>query len=128
MKKFITLLLLILPLIILVACGGDESPPAGAATTAAAAGDSTPNSEPVTLRLGYFANITHSQPLVGLNNGIFQQELGDHVAIEEKTFNAGPSVIEALFAGEIDASFIGPNPAINGYIQSGGEEIGRAHV
>ena len=125
MQKLISLLLLTLPLVLLVACGSDdENPPATAATTAAAAtGDATPNSEPVTLRLGYFANVTHSQPLVGLNNGIFQEELGDHVTIEAKTFNAGPSVIEALFAGEIDASFIGPNPAINGYIQSGGKAL-----
>jgi len=124
MKKVVSLLILTLPLILLVACGSDdENPQTAAATTAAAdTGDST-NADPVTLRLGYFANITHSQPLVGLHNGIFQEELGDHVTIEEKTFNAGPSVIEALFAGEIDASFIGPNPAINGYIQSGGEAL-----
>jgi NitT/TauT family transport system substrate-binding protein len=125
MKKLISVLILTLPLVLLVACGSDdENPRTAAATTAAAdTGDRTPNSEPFTLRLGYFANITHSQPLVGLNNGIFQDELGDHVTIEEKTFNAGPSVIEALFAGEIDASFIGPNPAINGYIQSGGKAL-----
>ena len=124
MKKVVSLLILTLPLILLVACGSDdENPQTAAATTAAAdTGDST-NADPVTLRLGYFANITHSQPLVGLKNGIFQEELGDDVTIEEKTFNAGPSVIEALFAGEIDASFIGPNPAINGYIQSGGEAL-----
>jgi NitT/TauT family transport system substrate-binding protein len=124
-KKLISLLILSLALVLLVACGSDDENPQATASTAAAAatGNTTPNSEPITLRLGYFANITHSQPLVGLNNGFFQEELGDNVTIEAKTFNAGPSVIEALFAGEIDASFIGPNPAINGYIQSGGEAL-----
>ena len=124
MKTAISALVLTLPLILLVACGSDdETQPSSAATTASTANDATPNTEPFTLRLGFFANITHSQPLVGLNNGIFAEELGDEVTIEEKTFNAGPSAIEALFAGEIDASFIGPNPAINGYIQSGGEAL-----
>jgi len=78
---------------------------------------------PVTLRLGYFPNITHAQPLVGLARGTFAEELGDSVKLETKTFNAGPAVIEALFAGAIDASYIGPNPAINGYVQSGGKEL-----
>jgi len=122
-KKRISLLILTLPLVLLVACGSDGENQTTATTAAPATGDVAPNSEPVTLRLGYFANITHSQPLVGLNNGIFAEELGDHVTIDEKTFNAGPSAIEALFAGEIDASFIGPNPAINGYIQSDGEAL-----
>jgi NitT/TauT family transport system substrate-binding protein len=120
---------LILTALILLAasafgCGDDEGDSDFAPTTPPGATSSdSPGDEPFTLRLGYFANITHSQPLVGLNNGIFTEELGDHVTVEEKTFNAGPSVIEALFAGEIDASFIGPNPAINGYIQSEGEAL-----
>ncbi len=130
MKKLLPLFVLTLLISIAIACGGsDEDTSAATATPAAVTDDATateeatPNTEPFTLRLGYFANITHSQPLVGLNNGIFAEELGDHVTIEEKTFNAGPSAIEALFAGEIDATFIGPNPAINGYIQSGGEAL-----
>jgi NitT/TauT family transport system substrate-binding protein len=72
------------------------------------------------IRVGYFPNITHSQALVGLANGTFQKELGNDTKIETKLFNAGPSVIEALFAGEIDLSYIGPNPAINGYVKSDG--------
>ena len=123
MKKLTSLLLLTLPLGLFVACGGDDENLPAATTAGTASSAASSNSEPFTLRLGYFANITHSQPLVGLNNGIFVEELGQDVTIEEKTFNAGPSVIEALFAGEIDASFIGPNPAINGYIQSGGEAL-----
>ncbi|MBI2165762.1 MAG: ABC transporter substrate-binding protein [Chloroflexi bacterium] len=77
----------------------------------------------VTLRLGYFPNVTHSQPIVGLQRGTFQQALGPNVKLDPKTFNAGPSAIEALFAGEIDATYIGPNPAINGYIKSNGEAL-----
>jgi len=75
------------------------------------------------IRVGYFPNITHAQALIGLARGDFQAALGPDVRIETTQFNAGPSVIEALFAGEIDLSYIGPNPAINGYVQSHGEAL-----
>ena len=100
------------------ACGGDDDP----ATTN---GDpiATGAAEEVTLRLGYFPNITHAVPIVGLQRGTFGDVLGAGVKLETATFNAGPSAIEALFAGAIDATYIGPNPAINGYAQSGGEAL-----
>lgn len=75
------------------------------------------------IRVGYFPNITHSQALVGLAQGTFQETLGPNVKIETKVFNAGPSAIEALFAGAIDLTYIGPNPAINGYVKSKGEAL-----
>jgi NitT/TauT family transport system substrate-binding protein len=73
------------------------------------------------IRVGYFPNITHAQALVGLANGAFQKTLGPDVVIEIKVFNAGPSAVEALFAKAIDLTYIGPGPAINGYVRSGGE-------
>ena len=76
--------------------------------------------EPVTeVRLGYFANVTHAPALIGLSEGLFEDALGD-VALQTEVFNAGPAAIEALSAGAIDATYIGPNPAINTFIQSGG--------
>ncbi len=72
------------------------------------------------IRVGYFPNITHAQALVGLADGTFQRALGPEVAIETKVFNAGPSAVEALFAKAIDLAYIGPGPAINGYVRSGG--------
>lgn len=75
------------------------------------------------VRIGFFPNITHSQALVGLSRGDFQEQLGPGVTIDAKAFNAGPSVIEALFAGQIDVAYIGPNPAINGYVKSKGEAL-----
>lgn len=71
------------------------------------------------IRVGYFPNITHSQAIVGMANGTFQKKLGNDVKIDTKIFNAGPSIIEAMFAGELDLAYIGPNPAINGYVKSG---------
>nr|WP_243842085.1 ABC transporter substrate-binding protein [Microbacterium hydrocarbonoxydans] len=76
------------------------------------------------VRLGYFANVTHAPALVGLSEGLFQDALGD-VDLKTEVFNAGPAAIEALSAGAIDATYIGPNPSINTFIQSGGTS---AHI
>jgi NitT/TauT family transport system substrate-binding protein len=90
---------------------------------AACSGGAPTGTPPTTMRVGYFPNLTHSQALVGLARGDFQKALGDQVELETTTFNAGPSVIEAIFAGELDLSYIGPNPAINGYVRSNGEAL-----
>ena len=74
------------------------------------------------LRIGYFPNINHAQAVIGLGNGDFQKELGD-IKVETQIFNAGPSAIEALFADRIDVTYIGSNPAINGYVKSDGEGL-----
>lgn len=79
--------------------------------------------EPPAIRVGYFPNITHSQALIGMARGDFLEALGEGAVIEPTIFNAGPSVIEAMFAGQIDLAYIGPNPAINGYVQSQGEAL-----
>lgn len=77
----------------------------------------------VPVRVGAFANITHSQAVVGKSMGWFERQLGPAARIEWKTFNAGPSEIEAIFAGAIDIGYIGPNPAISGYVHSNGEAL-----
>src|ERR671919_1156685 len=76
-----------------------------------------------TLRLGYFPNINHAQGVIGIGDGSFQKTLGDNVILETFVFNAGPSAIESLLAGRIDATYIGPNPAINGYVVSDGKDV-----
>jgi NitT/TauT family transport system substrate-binding protein len=75
------------------------------------------------VRVGYFPNLTHSQAIIGMARGDFARALGSETTIETVIFNAGPSVIEALYAGEIDIAYIGPNPAITGYIRSEGEAL-----
>lgn len=95
----------------LAACGGG----------AAAEERGSAAEERVTLRLGYFPNITHAPAIVGLEDGLFAVALGEQVTLEPASFNAGPAVIEALFAEAIDASYIGPNPAINAWAQSRSE-------
>ena len=76
-----------------------------------------------TIRVGAFPNITHSQAMIGKANGYFEKALGPGIKIEWKTFNAGPAAIEALFAGAIDMAYVGPNPAIQGYVRSNGEAL-----
>src|ERR1700757_4434359 len=78
---------------------------------------------PVTIRIGAFPNITHPQAMVGKANGEFEKAMGPGVKIDWKTFNAGPAAIEALFAGAIDMTYIGPNPTITGYVRSNGEAL-----
>ena len=75
------------------------------------------------IRVGAFPNITHSQAMIGKANGWFEKRMGPQVTIDWKSFNAGPSAIEALFAGAIDMTYIGPNPAISGYVRSNGEAL-----
>ena len=84
--------------------------------------------EKVTLRVGYFPNITHAQGVIGShttreNHGWFEQRLGPDVTVQWYAFNAGPSAMEAIFAGSIDLTYVGPNPALNAYIRSQGDEI-----
>ncbi|HKY34212.1 MAG TPA: ABC transporter substrate-binding protein [Candidatus Polarisedimenticolia bacterium] len=75
------------------------------------------------IRAGHFPNITHAQAVVGRAQGRFEAAMKGRATISWKTFNAGPSAIEALFAGELDLSYIGPNPAITGYARSNGEAL-----
>jgi sulfonate transport system substrate-binding protein len=78
---------------------------------------------PVIVRVGHFPNMTHSQALIGKANGTFEKAMAPQARIDWKVFNAGPSAIEALFAGAIDMTYIGPNPAISGYTHSRGEAL-----
>ncbi|GAB3658173.1 aliphatic sulfonate ABC transporter substrate-binding protein [Actinocorallia lasiicapitis] len=100
---------LVLGLPALSACGDDSSDGKSGGKT--------------TVNLGFFPNITHATALVGLEKGIFAEKLGADVKIEPKSFNAGPAAIEALFANGLDATFIGPNPAINAWAKSKGQAI-----
>jgi NitT/TauT family transport system substrate-binding protein len=76
-----------------------------------------------TLRIGYFPNINHAQAVIGFGTGDFQKALGSNIKVETTVFNAGPSAIEALLAKRIDATYVGPNPAINGYVVSNGKDL-----
>src|SRR6202022_1233342 len=73
--------------------------------------NSNSNGNQTTVHLGYFPNLKNEVALVGLARNTFQQDFGPNVKVDIKTFNAGPSLIEALFAGSIDIGYVGPSPA-----------------
>jgi NitT/TauT family transport system substrate-binding protein len=98
--------LLVLPVAIAAAaCGGSSTKAADSSAKAAGS-----------LRLGYFANVTHAAAVVGVGKGLFQKDLGS-TTLKSQVFKDGPTEVTALLGGSIDAAFVGPNPAINAYVK-----------
>lgn len=77
----------------------------------------------LTIRLGYFPNLTHVGALIGIENGYFDTALGTSATIEPHTFNAGGDAITAILSGAIDVAFVGPNPTTNAFAQSHGQAV-----
>jgi len=96
--------------------GGSSSSAAGGTGSAAA-------SSPVTVRLGYLANITHAPALIAVKNGYFTKELGSAGTVKTSTFSSGTQETTAILAGQLDAAYVGPNPAINAWQKSNGTAI-----
>src|SRR5262249_43693177 len=87
-----------------------------------------PHADKQKIRVGHFPNLTHAQGVIGhglsrAQKGWFEQRLGPEVEVEWFVYNAGPSAMEALLAGSIDLAYVGPNPALNAYIRSDGDEV-----
>jgi NitT/TauT family transport system substrate-binding protein len=102
-------------LLTLAACGAEAS---------SEEGDSEGSGEGVEVRLGYFPNLTHGTALVGLNQGFFEDALGESGAsLIAQDFNSGTDTIEALLGGGLDATYIGPSPTVTAYSQSNGEGV-----
>ena len=74
------------------------------------------------IRVGYFPNIGHAIPIVGLEKGFFVKNLPD-IQIKTRIFDSGPQAIEALFANSIDVAYVGPGPAVNGFLKSDSNNI-----
>jgi len=77
---------------------------------------------PAQVRLGYFANLTHAQAVLGVSSKEFEGAVAPS-KFNTKVFNAGPSLIEALLAGEIDIGYVGPGPALNAQSKTRGQGI-----
>ncbi|KIS25695.1 sulfonate ABC transporter substrate-binding protein [Arthrobacter sp. SPG23] len=110
--------LVALGLVLLIAAGAVVASTLSRNPSAEAAAP-TPAAE---LKLGYFGNVTHAPALVGVKEGFIARSLGG-TKLSTQVFNAGPAAIEALNAGAIDATYIGPNPAINSFVKSQGESV-----
>lgn len=75
------------------------------------------------VRVAFFPNIGHSIAIVGIEREIFSEKLGNQTTIKTRVFDSGPQVIEAMFANEIDLAYVGPGPAINGFLKSDGKSL-----
>jgi NitT/TauT family transport system substrate-binding protein len=104
------------------ACSSSSSTSASSGTTAAAS-TSSGASAPVTVRLGFLTNITHASALVGLKEGFFTKALGSAGTLKPTDFSTGTEETTALLAGQLDAAYVGPNPAINAWQKSSGTAI-----
>jgi len=93
------------------------------ASTGSGSSSGGSSSAPVTLRLGFLANITHAPALVALKEGFFTKDLGKNVTLKTSVFSSGTQETTALLAGQLDAAYVGPNPAINAWQKSGGKAI-----
>ena len=109
-------LFLLVPLVALAAVlGCDRAGDSGTSTGSGGAG-------PSEVRIGYFANLTHAQAVLGVSGGGFERAVAP-AAVKTRIFNAGPSLVEALFAGEIDIGYVGPGPAVAAHAKSRGQGI-----
>jgi NitT/TauT family transport system substrate-binding protein len=112
-RKTPVLTLLAVFAVLAAACGGAGADDGGA-------GD---EGDRPALRLGYFPNVTHAPAVYGVEERLFEDALGDAADLEPHTFSTGTEVISAIFSGALDASYIGPNPAISAHAQSSGDAI-----
>ena len=104
--------------LLLAGCSSSSSSSSGSTSTANAAGSS-----PVTVRLGFQGNITHAPALVALKEGFFTKALGSAGTLKATAFSAGTEETTAILAGQLDAAYVGPNPAINAWQKSNGTAI-----
>src|SRR3984957_6184095 len=109
----------------LLLAAGCSSSSSSSGTTSSGSGSGNTNADPapVTVRLGFLENITHASALVGLKEGFFTKALGSAGTLKPTAFSTGTQETVAILAGQLDAAYVGPNPAINAWQKSGGTAI-----
>jgi len=80
-------------------------------------------SAPVTVRLGLLSNITHASALIALKEGYFTKALGSAGTLKATAFSSGTEETTALLAGQLDAAYVGPNPAITAWQKASNIQI-----
>jgi NitT/TauT family transport system substrate-binding protein len=108
--------------LLLAGCSSSSSSSSGT-TSSGATANSAASTAPVTVRLGFLTNITHASALVGLKDGFFTKDLGSAGTLKATAFSTGTEETTALLAGQLDAAYVGPNPAINAWQKSNGTAI-----
>ncbi|HUB22884.1 MAG TPA: ABC transporter substrate-binding protein [Streptosporangiaceae bacterium] len=109
---------------LLLAAGCSSSSSSSSSDPAGSTGNAGNTDAPaVTVRLGFLENITHASALVGLKEGFFSSALGSSGTLKPTAFSTGTEETTAILAGQLDAAYVGPNPAINTWQKSGGTAI-----
>jgi NitT/TauT family transport system substrate-binding protein len=106
-------------LLLAAGCGDDG----GSSSGEESSGSGDASTELAPLRLGYFPNVTHAPAVAAVQEGFFESSLDGVANVEYSTFDTGTEAGEALLAEGVDATFIGPNPAINAFAQTDGEAV-----
>lgn len=75
------------------------------------------------VRVAFLANVGHAIPIIGSEKGFFQDAIGDQIKIESSVFDSGPQIIESMYSKSIDLAYVGPGPALNGFLKSNGDGI-----
>jgi NitT/TauT family transport system substrate-binding protein len=107
-------------LLLMAGCSSSSSSSSSVSSTG---GTGNTDAPPVTVSLGFLTNVTHASALVGLKEGFFTKALGSAGTLKATAFSAGTQETTALLAGQLDAAYVGPNPAINAWQKSGGTSI-----
>jgi NitT/TauT family transport system substrate-binding protein len=116
-------------LVTLAACGSGSSSTSSGTPSDTSGGTgtgsgSTPsggnsNDAGTEVKLGYFPNLTHASAIVGIKKGYFANALkGDGATLKTLDFNSGSDTITAMESGDLNATYIGPSPAITAYATS----------
>jgi NitT/TauT family transport system substrate-binding protein len=108
--------------LLIAGCSSSSSSSSTAAAGANASSGAAAASA-VTVRLGFLANITHAPALIALKNGYFKSALGSAGTVSPTVYSSGTEETTAILAGQLDAAYVGPNPAINAWEKSGGTAI-----
>src|SRR5690242_894119 len=108
---------------VLLAAGVAAATLLAAGCASSATGASNSGSGPVVLRLGFLANLTHEPAMVGIAKGFFTKDHGKNVEMKTTICSSGTKDTTAILAGQLDAAYVGPNPAINAWQKSNGTAI-----
>ena len=110
-------------LLLAAGCSSSSSSSSSSDTTNSTGSTASAAAAPVTVRLGFLENVTHASALVALKEGYFTNDLGSAGTLKATAFSTGTEETTALLAGQLDAAYVGPNPAINAWQKSGGTAI-----
>jgi NitT/TauT family transport system substrate-binding protein len=106
--------------LLLAGCSSSSSSSSSSGSTSTAGAAA---SAPVTVRLGLLSNITHASALIALKEGYFTKALGSAGTLKATAFSSGTEETTALLAGQLDAAYVGPNPAITAWQKASNIQI-----